>query len=104
KPETLLAKNSSSFRNQLVHHVCTKVQIREDKLEIDFLETNKLNDQLSSKQLTLKIESGRALTFSSEDVTISKLNIVQGKDKYLYTLVINNTKDLHKTLVKFETS
>ena len=42
KPETLLAKNSSSFRNQLVHHVCTKVQIREDKIDIDFLETKGL--------------------------------------------------------------
>jgi len=104
KAETLLAENSSSFRNQLVQHVCTKVHILEDKIEIDFLETNKLNDQLNNKQLTIKIESGRAMTFSSEDVTLSKLKTVQGKDKYLYTLVINNTKNFDKALIKFEVS
>ncbi len=103
KPETILAENSSLFRNQLVHYVCTKVQIRKDKFEIDFLETNTLNDQLSNKQLTLKIESERALTFNSEDVTLSKLKTAQGKDSYLYTLVIDNAKDHDKAVVKFET-
>lgn len=104
KPETLLAENSSSFRNQLVHYVCTKVQLREDTMEIDFLASNTLNDQLSNKQLTLKIESERALIFTSGDVTIAELKTVQGKDGYLYTLVIDNTKDLDSASVKFEVS
>ena len=102
KPETLLAKNSSSFRNQLVHHVCTKVQIREDKIDIDFLETNKLNDQLSTNELTVKIESQRKLTFNSDDLNISELKIAQEKNNYLYTLVIDSVKDLEKAVVKFE--
>ena len=104
KPETLLAKNSSSFRNQLVHHVCTKVQIREDKIDIDFLETNKLNDQLSGDQLTVKIESERKLTFHSDDLKISETKIAQEKDNYLFTLVIDRIKDLEKAVVKFEAS
>ena len=104
KPETLLAKNSSSYRNQLVHHVCTKVQIREDKIDIDFLETNKLNAQLSNSQLTLKIESERKLTFNSDDVKISESKTGQEKDNYLYTLVIERTKDVEKAVLKFEGS
>ncbi|HZJ36122.1 MAG TPA: hypothetical protein VFD29_05815 [Gillisia sp.] len=104
KPETLLAKNSSSFRNQLVHHVCTKVQIREDKIDIDFLETNKLNAQLSNNQLTLKIESERKLTFHLDDVKLSKSKPGQEKDNYLYTLVIECIKDLEKAVLKFEVS
>ena len=104
KPETLLAKNSSSFRNQLVHHVCTKVQIREDKIDIDFLETNKLNDQLSKNQLIVKIESERKLTFNSDDLMISDSKTSQGKDNYLYTLVIDRIKDLEKAVVKFDAS
>ena len=103
-PETLLAKNSSSFRNQLVHHVCTKVQIREDKIDIDFLETNKLNDQLSNNQLTVKIESERNLTFNSDNLKISDSKTSQKKDNYLYTLVIDRIKDLEKAVVKFEAS
>jgi len=104
KPETLLAENSSSFRNQLVHHVCTKVKIREDEFHIDFLETNKLNDQLGNNQLTVKIESERKLTFNSDDVKISDSKTSQGKDDYLYTLTIDRIKDIEKAVVKFEAS
>lgn len=104
KPETLLAKNSSLFRNQLVHHVCTKAEILADKIEIDFLETNKLNDQLVDNQLTVKIESERKLTFSSNDLKIADSKMAQEKDNYLYTLVIDRIKDLEKAVVKFEAS
>jgi len=104
KPETLLAKNSSSFRNQLVHHICTNVQLEENKINIDFLETNKLKDQLNENPLTVKIESKRKLTFNSEDIKIAESKIIQEKDNYLYTLVIDNVKGLEKAVVKFEAS
>lgn len=104
KPETVLAKNSSSFRNQLLHHVCTKVQIGDDKIDIDFLETNQLNDQFNNNQLTVKIESERKLTFNSDDIKITDSKIAQEKDHYLYTLVVDRTKDIEKVVVKFEAS
>jgi len=104
KPETLLARNSSSFRNQLVHHVCTKLQIRDGEIDIDFTETNKLNDQLSINQLTVKIESERKLTFTSDDLKISDSKTPQEKDRYLYTLEIDRIKDFEKAKVKFEAS
>lgn len=104
RPETLLAKNSSSFRNQLVHHVCTKVQIRKDNFEIDFLEINKLNDQLTNNQLTFKIESERKLTFTSDDLKISDFTTSQEKNNYLYTLVMDRINNIEKAVVKFETS
>lgn len=104
KPETLLAKNSSVFRNQLVHHVCTKVQIREDKIDIDFLETNKLNEQLGDNQLTIKIESERKLTFHSDDLKIADSKMARANDKYLYTLVVDRRKNLEKAVVEFKVS
>lgn len=104
KPTTLLARNSSSFRNQLVHHVCTKVLIREDEIDIDFMETNKLNDQLSNNQLTVKIESKKKLTFTSHDLKISDSKTSKEKDSYLYTLQIDRIKALEKAKVKYEAS
>jgi len=104
KPETMLARNSSSFRNQLVHHVCTKVQNRGDQIDIDFLETNKLKDQLSNSKLTVKIESGRKLTFSSDDLKISDSITSHEKDIYLYNLEIDTIEDLEKAVVKIEES
>jgi hypothetical protein len=104
KPETLLARDSSSFRNQLVHYVCTKVQISEATMDFDFMETNKLKDQLSNQQLTVKITSKRKLNFNSEDLALVDTKIAQDKDNYLYTLVINNKKNTGKASVNFEAS
>ena len=104
KPETVLAKNSTAFRNQLVHHVCTKVQIDDDKIEIDFQETNNLNNQLSNNRLTVKIESERKLAFNSDDVKITDSKIAKEKKHYLYTLTVDKTKNIEKAIVKFEVS
>jgi hypothetical protein len=104
KPATMLARNSLSFRNQLVHHVCTKVLVREDEIDIDFNTTDKLKDQLSNNQLTLKIESERKLTFTSDDVKIADVKITQERNRYLYTLEIHRIKDLKKATVKYEAS
>lgn len=104
KPETLLAKNSTSFRTQLIHHVCTKVQILEKKIILDFLETNKLKDQLANNQLTVKIESDKKLTFNSDVVSLSVSKQIYGKGGYLYTLVIDGVKSLEKGVVNFEMS
>ena len=99
KLETLLAKDSSTFINQLVHHVCTKVQVYEHRIEIDFRETNKLSELVSDNQFAVKIESEKKLKFNSDDLRITDLRISQKKDIYLHTLVIDRTKNLEKAVV-----
>lgn len=103
KPETLLAKNSASFRTQLIHHVCTNFQIIENKIVLDFLETNKLKDQLADDRLTVKIESKRKLAFSSNEVELSVSKIKEEKSAYLHTLEIKGIKNIEKTVVGFDT-
>ncbi|MEC7771759.1 MAG: hypothetical protein VX798_11285 [Bacteroidota bacterium] len=102
-PETLLAKNSALFRTQLIHQVCTKAQIIENKIVLDLIETNKLKNQLVEDQLTVKIESKRKLSFSSNDVALSVSKIEGEKNDYLYTLVIKGIKNLEKAVVKYDT-
>jgi len=80
------------------------VQLKENKINIDFLESNKLKDQLNENPLTVKIESKRKLTFNSEEIKIADSKIIQEQDNYLYTLVIDNVKGLEKAVVKFEAS
>ena len=104
KHETLLAKNSASFRTQLIHHVCTKIQVVDDKIELDFLETNKLNDQLEDNELTVKIESKRRLNFSSDDVEVTESKMNQRKDNYSYTLLIYKRNNIEKALVRIKAS
>lgn len=98
-PETLLAKNSASFRTQLIHHVCTNFQISENKIVLDFLETKKLKDQLVDDWLTVKIESKRKLSFSSNEVELSVSKIKEDKSAFLHTLEIKGIKNLDKAVV-----
>jgi hypothetical protein len=102
KPETLLAINSTSFRNQLLHYVCTKVHLSDETMDFDFMETNQLKDQLSNQQMTVKVSSIRKLTFRSDDLELIDTKIMQQKDHYLYTLLINNNKKTEKASVRFE--
>jgi len=103
KPGTLLAKDSSSFINQLLHHVSTKVQIHGPNIEIDFRETDKLPEQFSNNQITIKVASGKRLTFSSDQIKISDSKMYQEKDISLYTLVLNRLADRDKAIIKIET-
>ena len=43
KQETLLAKSSLTFQQQLVHHKLTKVEIADSAIKLDFSDTNKID-------------------------------------------------------------
>ena len=80
------------------------MQVVEDTIELDFPETNKLKDQLADNEVTVKIESERKLSFSSDDVKVIESKMNQRKDNYSYTLVIDNRNNIEKALVKFKAS
>ena len=100
KVESMLARDSSAFTDQLVHNVCSKVQLQDAKIDINFMETNKLKDQLNSNQLTLKMESERKLKFSSKDLRLSDYKMSETNGNYLYTLVFDRINNLEKAVVE----
>ena len=102
KPETLLATDSSFFINQLIHHTCTKIQIGESNLKVDFIDTDKLKDHLSNKQFTIKIFSVEKLKFTSKSAKITNSNVIRANDAWLYTLVIERLQNSQNILVGFE--
>ncbi len=102
KPETLLAADSSSFRNQLIHHTCTKLQIRESDIKIDFMESDTLKDHLSNNQLTIKIASAEKLKFNSKTINIASSKVSRENDTWLHTIALNRLPDSRNILVGFE--
>lgn len=104
KPETLLAANSSSFRNQLIHHTCTKLQVRESDIKIDFMETDKLKDQLSNHQLTLKISSAEKLKFNSKTIKITSSKVTRENGTWLHTIDFDRLPDSRNVSVGFKAS
>lgn len=102
KPETLLAADSLSFRNQLIHHTCTKLQIRESDIKVDLTGTDKLKDHLSNNQLTIKIACDEKLKFNSKTIKITSSKVTRANDTWLHTIVLDRLPDSRNILVGFE--
>jgi hypothetical protein len=102
KPETLLAVDSSSFRNQLIHHTCTKFQIRESDIKIDFMETDKVKDHLSNNQLTIKISCGEKLKFNSKTIKITSSKASRENNTWLHTLSLDRLPGSRNISVGFK--
>ncbi len=83
---TNLSQNSLSVRHQLVHYVCTKTNVTDKAVKIDFRNVDKLPGQLGRDKLILKVQSSQQLLFQSNTIKITKKQIKESETFYLYTL------------------
>jgi hypothetical protein len=87
--ETLLAPNSLSFRHQIVHFVCTRLSLTENKIKLDFSEVETLPGTLGRGQVALKLKSASRLKFADGSLEIISEDFARAGNGYLYTLVLN---------------
>ena len=85
-PKSMLAKNSVQFQKQIVHHELTRINIRNNTIELDLIASNKVGTILKNDEVTIKIKSQKKLAFSSVDVKILSQTALIKDDKLLYTL------------------
>ncbi|GAF67947.1 unnamed protein product, partial [marine sediment metagenome] len=104
KPETLLATDSLSFRNQLIHHVCTKLQINETYIDIHFKEVDKLPNDPDRNEIIIKVVSKQNLIFDADLIKISNSKMLQQEDIKLYTLVLDRIPGNVKARIKYKIS
>ena len=57
RQESLLAKDSQSFQQQLAHHVCSTIKLADNAFELDFSTTDTLGSTLEGKELTIKVKT-----------------------------------------------
>jgi len=86
KAETLLAQNSEDFCHQLVHHRCTTLKVRNDHINLDFSEVNKLPAPIGEKKFVLKIESPAEIVFEPDNILLESESVAENDDKLIYTL------------------
>ena len=86
KKETMLAKNSVLFQQQLAHHAATKILVQDNEIKMDFSGTQQLGTKLLNKVLTVKVTSDKEIAFSSDIIQIVSVMSKQGPDSILYTL------------------
>ncbi len=88
KEETMLARNSLVFQHQLAHHVCTKIIIEGNRIELDFVETDKLPEVTGRKELIIKVKSPYELSFESKSITIISSSIIRNGNSVLHTVCL----------------
>jgi len=86
KQETMLAKNSVLFQKQLAHHIASKLEVKDSKLNLDFADVHKLGTLITNNELAVKITSNKELDFSSDTIQIVSVNAEKGNDTILYSL------------------
>ena len=90
--ETMLSPDSVSFQNQLAHHTCTRVNITDKNIELDFNEADSLPGSLKKNQLTLKVKSQNGLNFSSDKIKILTKTFKKTEEYFLYTLLLERSQ------------
>lgn len=101
KQENMLAKNSYEFQQQLVHHKLTKIDVAKDEIHLDFSETRAAGTIIPNKELTIKLDTGSELNFSSDDVVIESVSSGKTDESILYTLKVKSG-DVSRAIISYE--
>jgi len=86
KLETMLAVNSTAFQNQLAHQTCTKLELADKTIKINFNEFDKQVKFDGNDELTLKIKSASEMQFLTDNVEILSEKLQREADHFLYTV------------------
>jgi hypothetical protein len=101
KMDTLLARNSEEFCQQLVHHQFTAVTVSDAQLNIDFTETDKLESHIGQGDLIIKIASRDEIIFETENIILESESVNQPGGNVLYTLRLNRIPDKETAILKY---
>ena len=94
RQETMLARNSLEFQQQIVHHKFTKAKVHDDEIHIDMTDTKAINTIIQNQELTIKVSSDHTLNFTSDSIAIQSISTVQqeiGEYSIIYTLKVKMT-------------
>ncbi|MCK4919596.1 MAG: hypothetical protein KAS71_01035 [Bacteroidales bacterium] len=100
KADMMLAPDSIAFQHQLGHHSLTLLSLKEDLIELDFTETDKMPGKISKGEFTIKIKTEEPQQFKSEDLVI-KSQSLQKESEFLYVLNLKRKLDKKKVQISF---
>lgn len=85
KKDMMLAQDSVSFQHQLIHHSLTRAQPKNNSIEIDFSESDKLPESAKNEEIILKLLSDKPLKVKSDGIKIISQSLLEGTE-FIYTL------------------
>jgi hypothetical protein len=91
KQETMLAKNSVEFQQQLAHNKLSKLKVADNAIKLDFSDTKNVGTITSNEELTVKVRSENELDFSSENIKIVSISSQKSNNSMQYTMNLEIT-------------
>lgn len=102
-PDTMLAKNSLVFQKQLVHHTVSKLEVKNNEIELDFSNVHEVGTVVPNNELTIKVSCDKEITFSSDTIRIVSVTSTKGSDRILYNLNLKIV-DNKNALISFKSN
>ena len=99
--DRMLAPDSEFFHHQLAHNCCTKLSLKNTKVELDFSEVDKLPNRIGENNLIIKLQSAFDLNFIPEKVTIASNVSVQQKGFKIYKIELQRIPEIKKGALKY---
>lgn len=91
KQETMLAKNSVEFQQQLAHNKLTKAKVAGNAIKLDFSDANNVGTIAPNKELTVKVSCENELVFTSDNIKIVSASSQKTNDLILHKLRLKIT-------------
>ena len=102
--DTLLAKNSLHFQKQLIHCVGTGIKLKGDMIELDFRETDGLNLDKITDELTVKFQSPDKKRFDSDSLYIVSSREAMDRAGFFYTLQLRRKKSQDISIIRISSN
>jgi hypothetical protein len=99
--DMILAPDSVYFQHQLVHSQLTKIIVKDNHIDLDFTETDKLPGDIGKSTLAVKVLSAKPLKFRSETMKINSFFTDRHED-FLYTVKAERKPDRTKARINVE--
>jgi hypothetical protein len=101
RADTLLAPDPTAFQHQLVHQVCTRINIAGEQIELDFEQVDRLPGRIGKNELTLKVESPSALHFKSDNITVASESWQRRDGLVLHTLLLQRKPEVRSAHLSY---
>jgi hypothetical protein len=93
--ETILAKNSLEFQQQLAHFKCTDVKSASKEILLDFSKTDEIGTTVKNSKIIIKVSSNKELVFSGDQLNLETISTKKESESILYTLRIDRSNLPH---------
>jgi hypothetical protein len=101
RADMMLAPDSVSFRNQLVHNQLTTILLKEKSFELNLTGTDNLHSDTGKKEIIIRVLADRPFMFRSESASIISQTVRKNDDGHLHTITAERKDEIVRPVIDY---